>query len=151
MGESDVDDALDTICGPWAVISCSPGAVRRTYTNTYLNSSAYTPLYIRNRLSTSSVTEAGVATTLVTNLYDALGTLVATPSTPREFDASYTTLVTTRGNVTSSRTPGGQTWVNQLDNTGAVLQGSDSTGVVVTNSTNSNTNYAVPSAITVGS
>ena len=32
-----------------------------------------------------------------------------------------------------------------------MLQVSDSTGVVVTNSTNSNTNYAALSAITVGS
>ena len=127
------------------------GAVRRTYTNTYLNTSAYTSLYIRNRLSTSSVTEAGVATTLVTNLYDGSGMMVATPSTPREFDASYTTSFTTRGNVIVSFTPGGNTGVNQMDNTGAVLQTSDSRGVVATNSTNSNTNYAVPSAITVGS
>ena len=41
--------------------------------------------------------------------------------------------------------------MNQMDNTGAVLQGSDSTGVIVANSTNTNTNYAALSAITVGS
>ena len=46
-------------------------------------------LYIRNRLWTSSVTEAGVATTLVTILYDGSGLMLATPSTRRQFDASY--------------------------------------------------------------
>ena len=46
------------------------GAVRRQFTNTYSAASALTSHYIRNRLLTATVQEAGVTTTLVTNLYD---------------------------------------------------------------------------------
>ena|ERR1035437_3481800 len=43
----------------------------RTYNYTYLNASAYTSLYIFNRLATASVTNGTTTTPLATNTYDA--------------------------------------------------------------------------------
>ena len=42
----------------------------RTYTNTYLADSAYTSLYIRNRLLSSTLSDGTNTTTLVSNTYD---------------------------------------------------------------------------------
>jgi YD repeat-containing protein len=126
-------------------------APRRTYTNTYLNTSAYAALYINNRLLTSTVLEGGVTTTLVTNSYDTARPLV-TVTGVRQFDPAFTNVVFNRGVLTSSVTAAGQArYVTSIDITGNVLAAYDQTGVSVTNNTNSATNFAAPSALTVGS
>src|SRR5882724_4031063 len=92
------------------VYDFNSSSVLRTYANTYLNATACTSLYMRNRLLTSSVTETGGGgATLVTNAYDyypgntdfnCYGSGMTTAYTPREFDSNFTTSVTVRGNVT---------------------------------------------------
>jgi YD repeat-containing protein len=81
----------------------SVGSLARTYTNTYLSNSNYTPLYIFNRLVTSTVTDGTNTATLVSNTYDTPG--LATVTGLYEHDANYSSTFFYRGNVTSSTTP----------------------------------------------
>ena len=138
------------------VYEINSSTVRRQYDQTYLNDSAHTQRYIRNRMIDSKVTEAGVQTTLVTNVYDNYGPPVNNPIVNviniRQFDsATSTPSLTARGIVTSSTTLGGLTYLTQIDVTGNVLQSYSSNGVGASSNVNSNTNYAAPSSVTVGS
>jgi YD repeat-containing protein len=126
-------------------------SLARTYNYGYLNSGSYPSLYIFNRLTSATVTPSGgSAITLGSISYD--GSSLSTPSgsAPREWDSSYTSSVTTRGNVTSSTDVSGNTTTNTYDiygNTTATTVN----GVTSTASTSSTTNFAAPDSITVNS
>ena len=124
---------------------------RRTFTNTYSAASALTSRYIRNRLLTATVLEAGVTTTIVTNVYDGYNTAIVNVNNLRQFDTSNNTAFTARGNLTSSTTLSGVSSNYQFDITGTVLQSAGPSGVNAITSTNSSTNFTAPSSITVGS
>jgi len=132
--------------------------VRRTYDMTYLSSSNYTSRYIRNRLLTAQVTEGTTVLGLASNNYDSytgfgscIGSPMSSAFTPRQFDSTYTTSFTYRGNATQTSNVNGTTCMIQYDNTGNVLQTADTMGVVSSTGVTSTTNYTVPSSITVGS
>ncbi len=125
----------------------SYGSLARTYTNTYLSTSNYTPLYIFNRLKKSTVTDGTNTATLVSNSYD--GGTLSNVTGPYEHDASYSTTFTYRGNVTSSTTPTAST-TKSYDITGNVTTPTVN-GVSSTVTTTSATNYSAPSQITTGS
>jgi RHS repeat-associated protein len=158
------------------------GTVRRTYANTFMSNattsnyytasfSSYFSGYIRDRLLNSKVTEAGVTTLLVSNVYDSYtgfsgptgpvgsglypincgGSAISAATGPREFDSSYTSSVTLRGNLTQSLSPAGTTCLQGFDNTGTLLQAANTLGVVSSATSSISNNYAVPSAITTGS
>jgi len=123
----------------------------KTYTNTYLNSSAYLSAYIFNRLLTSTVTNGTTNLTLVTNTYDnytgnyTLQGGSYSPA-PTQWDTSYSTSHTTRGNVTQS-VSFTKTRNYTYDVTGTVLEEDDGYGHQVNITTASSTNYAAPSQI----
>ena len=94
------------------------GTVRRTYANTYL---AYGAYHIWDRLASSTVTEVGTTTTLVNNSYDWDINTMPTLSSPRQFDASYTTAVTHRGNLTSTQQLSAPQTFFQHDNAGNLI------------------------------
>ena len=127
----------------------SDGSWRRTYTSTYL--STYGAQYIPNRLVSSTVLEGYVTTTLVTNQYDGDAGSMPTLSGPREFDSTYTTAITARGNLTKTQTLGAPATNFQHDNAGNTISTWQAGGLVTSAGTSSTTNYAVPSAITAGS
>jgi hypothetical protein len=94
------------------------GSLARTYTNTYLSNSNYTPLYIFNRLLTSTVTDGTNTATLGSNTYDTgtsnpnatpCGQLPGPGQPPPlcEHDANYSSSFLYRGNVATSTTPRG--------------------------------------------
>ena len=119
----------------------------RTYTNTYLNSSSYTSLYILNRLATSTVTDGTYTTTLANNSYDQ--TLLTNISSIYNHYSGYGTSWTTRGNVTTSVTPAG-TKTMAYDIAGNVLI-TNNNNLTTTANVNSNTSYTMPSSITTNS
>ena len=141
-------------------VSWSQQAVVRTYTNTYLTDSHYTNLHIVNRLTGSSVTSAGGATssTLATVSYDydsTNGILQAVPGITAH-DAAYecnygATGCTTyyRGNPTTISQPGNTTGLSH-DFAGNVIF-SNTNGVITRPTINNSMNYTVPTAITTGS
>jgi RHS repeat-associated protein len=120
----------------------------RIYTYTYLNSSAYTTLYIYNRLTlaTLGVGNQNVVT-LAGNTYDS-GYVYPAPTGVTNWDSSYAS-ISARGNVTSwaTATDYGSTTYDQTGN--AVTASQDGVATQVT--TTSATNYAAPSQLTVGS
>ncbi len=126
------------------------GSLARTYTNTYLGGSAYTSLYIVNRLLTSTVTDGTNTATLASNSYDqnALTSITATcggtPSLCEHDNANYPASFTIRGNLSTSTTLTSTT-ANYYDMTGSV-HGTTVNGVT-TNVTPVN-NYAAPGQIT---
>ena len=128
----------------------------RTYTNTYLSSSGYTSIHIVNRLTGSSVTDGTNTSTLSTISYDSDdGSFQAAPGILNH-DSAYTcnygsSGCTTylRGNPTTISQPGNYTTL-QHDIAGNVVTAWVN-GVLTTPTTNSSTNYTVPTAITTGS
>jgi hypothetical protein len=123
----------------------------RTYTNTYLTGANYTSRYIFNRLSSSSVTDGSVTTTLASNLFDGgcpFASLTAMTNEHQHDDASYGQTFFYRGNVTQSTTPAGVTCT--LYNTGGVAVTITRNGVQISADVNSSTNYSAPSALTTG-
>ena len=126
----------------------------RTYTNTYLATSAYTSLYIFNRLLSSTVTDGTHTTTLATNVYDnatdayCTGTYSLTNVSANEHDnTNYGTAFAYRGNPAAMVTPSGTRCLTY-----------DIAGNVVTNNNNglstsvtTSNNYAVPATITTNS
>ena len=129
----------------------------RTYTYTYLNSSAYLAKYIFNRLVQASVTDGTNNETLASNVYDLYGQYgncpgmqaFTTVSGLREWDTSFTSSVTKRGNVVCSTVPAGTTTMNYDISGNAVSTVAN--GVTTQVSTTSGTNYAAPSQLSVGS
>ena len=119
----------------------------RTYTNTYQSASAYTSLYIFNRLLTSTVTDGTHTTTLANNSYDQ--TLNVTATGIFEHSSQYDTTWRTRGNPTTIVSPSGTTTV-VYDIAGNVTL-TNVNGLVTSNTLNTTTNYAAPSAITTNS
>jgi RHS repeat-associated protein len=123
----------------------------RTYTNTYLTGSNYTPLYIFNRLLTSTVTDGTNSTTLATNVYDnatdsyCTGSYSLTSVSANEHDnTNYGTGFAYRGNPAANVTPSG-TVCTTYDITGNVVTSNNnglSTSVTTSN------NFAVPASIT---
>ena len=124
------------------------GSLARTYTNTYLNSSNYTSLYILNRVLTSTVTDGTNTATLVSNAYDGSAPANITGYLTQH-DSNYSNSFLYRGNITSSTTPATIT-NNGYDITGNVI-GTTVNGVSSTLTDNSMTNYAAPSEITTNS
>jgi hypothetical protein len=131
------------------------GSLARTYTNTYLSNSNYTPLYIFNRLLTSTVTDGTNTATLGSNTYDTgtsnpnatpCGQLPGPGQPPPlcEHDANYSSSFLYRGNVATSTTPT-TTSSTYYDITGSVF--STVTNGVTSNVTTTN-NYAAPGQIT---
>ena len=116
----------------------------RTYTNTYLGTSAYKSLYIYNRLLTSTVTDGTNTTTLVTNTYDQ--TTPATATGINEHSSQYGTTWMTRGNPTTVVSPSG-TIVYGYDVAGNVII-ANTNGRSTSSTINTTTNYAAPSQIT---
>jgi hypothetical protein len=118
----------------------------RTTTYTYLNSSAYTSLYIFNRLATASVTNGTSTVTLATNTYDSGWSSVSDPTS--NWDTSYAS-VSTRGNLYQSVTPNNTSiyTYNQM----GVAQTVMSNGVTTTVTTSNSNNYAAPTQLSVGS
>ncbi|MGA3044868.1 MAG: hypothetical protein ABSF54_29175, partial [Bryobacteraceae bacterium] len=115
-------------------------APARTYSNTYLyqNNGSYGPLYIYNRLLTSTLTSVTPNITLASNTYD--GVFLTPPNgNPREWDvANYGTTVTARGNVTQANTPG-KTINTTYDSTGTVISQNDNNNHSVNVATSSAT------------
>ena len=116
----------------------------RTYTNTYLADPAYTSLYIRNRLLTSTLNDGTNTTTLVSNTYDTTA-LTDAPGL-RGHDPTYNTGFTVRGNVTAS-TMG--VWKSiSYDIAGTAIHANDAYGHSVSVASSTATNYAAPDALT---
>jgi YD repeat-containing protein len=127
--------------------TCS-GAYRQ-YAYSYLSSSTYTSRYIFNRLSSATVTTNGSTfTTLATIGYD--GFSLGGSGTPLGWDTSYGS-VTARGNPTSMLDVSGFYTTTSYDLFGNVMGATNASGVSSSVTTNSSTNYAAPSQITVGS
>ncbi len=127
----------------------SVGSLARTYNNSYLyqNSTVgthYTPLYIFNRLQTSTATDGTNTAALVSNTYDA-GTIGSVTGSLYEHDASYSTAFAYRGNVTNSVVPI-TTTANSFDLTGNVT-GTTVNGV--TSTVTASNNDAAPEQISV--
>ena len=116
----------------------------RTYTNTYLGTSAYKSLYIYNRLLTSTVTDGTNTTTLVTNTYDQTTPAAATGI--NEHSSQYGTTWMTRGNPTTVVSPSGTILYN-YDIAGNVTY-TNMNGRTTSATVNTTTNYAAPSQIT---
>ncbi|MGD1097715.1 MAG: hypothetical protein ABSB35_37725 [Bryobacteraceae bacterium] len=129
----------------------------RTYTYTYLNSSAYLSKYIYNRLTGASVTNGTTNITLATNTYDLIGNggwscnfgSLTTVSGLREWDTNYGPSLTTRGNLNVSATPSGYNCVvyDETGNPTSVIRN----GLTVQVSTASSNNFAAPAQLTTGS
>jgi len=136
---------------------------RRTYTNTYLSSSAYTARFIFNRLLTSTLNVGGVNKTLATNFYDNAsstgsvsnpcynpGVAPTVSGASVLMDANIPKLYAYRGLATGSITPAGHTCSWYFD-TGNVQTAWDSSGNTVTQTTTSSTDYSAPQSITTQS
>ena len=114
------------------------GTPTRTYNLTYLNSSIYTSKYIRNRLSTASVTTSAGTTTLVTNGYDGPGTSQASNLTalrdPNYINTPYGGTYWWRGLLTQSYKLGKlqDSLYSSYFDTGVLYQTWDSTGNTTT-------------------
>jgi RHS repeat-associated protein len=129
-----------------------------TYNNTYLDDSGtysnpfftatYIEHYIRNRLTTSTITSAltgGVPVTLATNVYDE--STMSGAGSGYELDSSPPLQYYQRGMMSNSITPT-KSGSMYYDPTGNVYQAYASDGSTYSASTSSTTNYAAPSTIT---
>ena len=149
-----VDQTLDSWgnLATMKVYDINSPTVRRTYTNVYKTDSGFMQKYMRNRLYSSTVADGtSAAVTMVTNGYDVYSGGIVAVNNMRQFDYGMTTSTTARGNMTSSVTLGGTSNVFQIDQAGNVMSSSNSQGVSSSSSLTASTNYAVPSAVTVGS
>jgi hypothetical protein len=127
----------------------------RTYANAYLYQSNgnYSPLYIYNRLLTSTLTSASPNITLVSNTYDSYGTCSAPTlfppnGDPREWDtANYGNVCFGyRGNVSVANTPG-RTINTTYYTTGTVISQNDNNNHSVNVTTSSLTNFTLPDTL----
>ena len=120
----------------------------RTYNYSYLSSGSYPSLYIFNRLTSATVTHGSTNLTLASIYYDQFS--LGSVSGAREWDSSYTSSVTARGNPTTMTDVSGNTTTatyNLYGNTTAAYVN----GVASTASISGTTNYAAPDSITVNS
>jgi YD repeat-containing protein len=121
----------------------------QTYNYSYLNSSFYASAYVFNRLTQATVTAGSTTTTLVTNGYDECCLPVNGPF-PSEWDSTYgngggnhpRANLTSSTNVDTSRTISYDQQGNPSSTT--------SSAVTVNVTSGSSYNYAVPTALTVG-
>ena len=137
----------------------TPGAsapLARTFTYSYLGSTAYTSRHIWNRLlSVTMQKPGGSLITLVTNLYDiypfSSAPQVAFPALLRQHDtAAYGTAMIYRGNVSTVTSPG-KVLNLTYDYTGNLLATADGYGHSASRVMDWNRNYAVPKTVTGGS
>ena len=124
------------------------GVTQWVYNNTYLGGANYTNAYILNRLATATVTKGATTFTLATNTYDS-SVCANTPAyscpaaTIYEHDPSYGASMQTRGNVTTSVSPG-KTANMIYDVTGTVVSVTDALSHSVALPTSAATNYTLP-------
>jgi len=121
----------------------------RTYNYYYLTGSNYTSRNIYNRLTSATVTPAGgSAITVMTNSYDGgYPPLQATQATMH--DSNYGTSFLYRGNVAlTTGLTSGDTMAFAYDAAGVVVQTTDALNHTVTVSTDSTTNYSLPTVVT---
>jgi RHS repeat-associated protein len=125
----------------------------RTYNMTYTASSGtYAPLYILNRMLTATVTPSGGSPyTLSSTSYDGYcnsNGLTATSATMNHDGTNYPTTFVYRGNPTSvSGLNGSDTVCTSYDSAGVAYYSADSSGHSVSVSTDSTTNFSLPSSI----
>ncbi len=122
----------------------SPGALARTYTNSYKGGTNYTSRYILNRLSTSTVFDGTNTATIISSTYDN-GTISSVTGLS-EHDANYPASFTYRGNVTNSTALTAST-ISLYDMTGTVTS-TVVNGVTSGVTTGPTTNYAAPTLLT---
>ena len=128
----------------------------KTYNTTYLTSSGgtdYLALYIRNRVSTVTLTDKnGITTNLKQNTYDQYPNGIApTPNVYQQDTQDYGPSFTSRGNLYKTALPWA-TWRSAYDQTGApIWTGNDvNPNKYVSSTRSTNTNYAAPDMITTG-
>ena len=118
------------------------GTPTRTYNLTYLNSSPYPSMYIRNRLTSATVTTSAGTTTLVTNGYDGNSSLQPSNATylrdPNYINSSYGSTYWYRGNVTYSSALNTPPVYSSYFDTGVTQSSWDTTGDTVSVSLASN-------------
>jgi hypothetical protein len=125
----------------------NPGALLRTYTNTYITDSNYTSRYIFNRLSYTTFSDrGGTPLTLAANWYDQASLTDITSPVPRQHDTAYGASFPYRGNLTT-QTSAVNTVTRTYDITGNVKTASDG-NLQVSAATGSGNNYAAPTGIT---
>ncbi|HXE64182.1 MAG TPA: hypothetical protein VN519_11620, partial [Bryobacteraceae bacterium] len=146
----------------YAYNSTAPATPLQKYTNTYINASYYLSAYIRDRLSTSSITTGGTTTQLIQNYYDQLydnvySTVGCTPGYgvgnfgvwagfPHTYFSNYWPIT---GLVSSSVTAARSTCTFYV---GGVASGTKRTdGPPASSTLNSTTGFMAPSAISIGS
>ena len=117
----------------------------RTYNNTFVTDPNYTSQYIFNRLLWTSVSNSSQNVTLVANTYDGYSLTDITGLT--HHDSTYGTQFAHRGNVTQTTPAGGATQNIYRDITGSAVLSNDSSGYSVWLTSNSSTNYTLPSVI----
>lgn len=150
------DQTLDIYGNPTQTVSSNYAGMSppsKTYTYTYLhntgqsgaNGSQWGSRYILNRPVQVTLSGGGASASLAANQYDTCIQGSAAPS--REWDAGVQG-VTFRGNLCRSITPGGVQY-KSLDNTGNTIQ-SSANGVGSTATIDASTNYAAPTAMSVG-
>jgi hypothetical protein len=132
----------------------------RTFNNTYLATSQFTPYYIFNLLSTSTITVGGTNTTLVSNIYGQQGCTNYTsgvgvcygwatgPQPTAEYDANSPVPEGSKGILVTSITPVKSTQ-NFYYEDGAIASTVGSDGTTATASSDAATNYAAPQSISV--
>ena len=119
----------------------------RTYTYQYLTNANYTSRYIRNRLTSATVTAGGQTTTLISNVYD----YYDAPLTDRVYlngfhDPAYDRTFTYRGNLSRTTTLGAVTY-KAYDVGGVVTTVGDNTGRWISLTPSSGTDSALPGII----
>jgi RHS repeat-associated protein len=121
------------------------GTPTRTYNLTYLHNimpEYYVALYIRNRLTSATLTTSAGTTTLVTNSYDGNSSLQASNDTslrdPNYINTPFLSTYWFRGNVTSSSTLNASPVYSSYFDTGVAYSSWDATGDTVTTSLASN-------------
>jgi len=122
----------------------------KTYNTSYLNTSTYIGLYIRNRVTSVSVTDKNnVTTNLKQRTYDQYPNGIGATPNAQQQDPAYGTSYTTRGNLYDEALPWGS-WSRNYDQTGTPISIAQDVNpnhyVNLTN--NSSTDYAAPSVIT---
>ena len=121
----------------------------RTYDYYYLTNSNYTSRYIRNRLTSATLTAGGSPITLVTNTYDTPGSCggLADRSPLYYHDSSYGTSFFYRGNLTGSTgLKGSKCYAYEI--TGMPYATTDAAGQTVSIAVSADTNYSLPGVLT---
>jgi hypothetical protein len=117
----------------------------RTYDYQYLNGANYISRYIRNRMTSASVTSASGTLNLVTNTYDnyAAPNQMQVRTGTRMHNDAFDANVTYRGNPTTVSTQKGTT-TYVYETTGVVAKMTDASGVTVTTNPSPSSGYSLP-------